>query len=220
MTTEPPKRRWFQFRLRTLLIAILVLSLPLSWFAVRMEKARRQREKREAIERLGGEIHFAGGRWDTTTVKFNTEFGHDEASCVAGLPHLVLFLDHTNTTDAGLEHLKGLDNIVWVSLNHTHISDAGLRHIGELTNLESLCLDGTRVTDAGLKFLVGLSDLSFLTLDNTQVTDAGLEHLHSMSNLKNVSIVATRVSPEGWNTLHERLPDCMIRYDRQTSQMP
>ena len=214
--TDEPERR-FQFTLRALLVATALISVAIS-LCVWLERARMQREREavEAIERLGGEIRFVGWRWGTTTVKFNTEFGHDEASCLAELPHLVLSLDHTNTTDAGLENLKGLNNIVWVSLNHTHISDAGLRHISDLTNLESLCLDGTGVTDAGLKFLVGLSDLSLLTLDNTQVTDAGLEHLHSMSNLKNVSIVATRVSPEGWNILHERLPDCMIRYDRQT----
>ena len=33
MTTTPPKRRrWLQFRLRALLIAVLVLSVPLQWF--------------------------------------------------------------------------------------------------------------------------------------------------------------------------------------------
>lgn len=59
MTDESPKRRrWFQFRLRTLLIAALVLSLPLSWFAWRMEKAKRQREAVQAIEKLGGEAYY------------------------------------------------------------------------------------------------------------------------------------------------------------------
>ncbi len=37
--SDQKRRRWLQFRLRTLLIAILVLSLPLSWFAARMERA-------------------------------------------------------------------------------------------------------------------------------------------------------------------------------------
>ena len=55
MENERPKRRkWFQFRLRTLLIVVLVLSLPLSWFAWRMDRARRQWETLEEIERLGG----------------------------------------------------------------------------------------------------------------------------------------------------------------------
>lgn len=55
-----PKRRGFQFRLRTLLIAVLLLALPLSWFAMRMEKAHRQREAVEAIRRMGGVTFFVG----------------------------------------------------------------------------------------------------------------------------------------------------------------
>lgn len=46
--------RWFQFRLRTLLVAILLLSLPLSWFGWRLEEARRQRKAVEAIRQMGG----------------------------------------------------------------------------------------------------------------------------------------------------------------------
>ena len=34
------------------MIAILVLSLPLSWFGVRMQRARRQREAVEAIQEV------------------------------------------------------------------------------------------------------------------------------------------------------------------------
>ncbi len=42
-----------------MLIAILVISLPLSWLGVRMERARRQREAVEVIERLGGSVTYA-----------------------------------------------------------------------------------------------------------------------------------------------------------------
>ena len=58
MTNDHPNRRWFQFRLRTLLIVVLVLSLPLSWFAVRMERARRQRAAVEAVSELGAIVYY------------------------------------------------------------------------------------------------------------------------------------------------------------------
>ena len=58
MTAQAKRRRWFQFRLRTLLTAVLVLSLPLSCFAVRMDRARRQREAVEAIKHIGGEVWY------------------------------------------------------------------------------------------------------------------------------------------------------------------
>ena len=56
--TTRSQNRWYQFSLRTLLIGVLVLSLPLSWFACRMQKARRQREAVEAIERAGGLVIY------------------------------------------------------------------------------------------------------------------------------------------------------------------
>lgn len=67
-----PECQWFQFRLRTLLIAILVLSLPLSWFAVRMERARRQREAIAAIRKAGALFAFEvrTGRLQIGCVRF------------------------------------------------------------------------------------------------------------------------------------------------------
>ena len=53
-----PERLRFQFKLRTLLVAVLLLSLPLSWVAVGMERARKQREAVEAIVKLGGGVRY------------------------------------------------------------------------------------------------------------------------------------------------------------------
>ena len=39
-----PKRRWYQYSLRTLLLLVLVAAVPCSWLAVRMQRAKRQRE--------------------------------------------------------------------------------------------------------------------------------------------------------------------------------
>lgn len=60
MTENAPKLRWFQFRLRTLLVAVLVLSLPLSWFTVRMERRRRQQNVVATIDSSvpGTEVYY------------------------------------------------------------------------------------------------------------------------------------------------------------------
>jgi hypothetical protein len=42
--TTRPKRRWFQYSLRTLLVFMVLASIPMSWLAVKMQQARRQRE--------------------------------------------------------------------------------------------------------------------------------------------------------------------------------
>ena len=44
-----PRRRWLQYRLRTLLIAMVLASMVLSWFAARLQRARRQHEAVVAI---------------------------------------------------------------------------------------------------------------------------------------------------------------------------
>ena len=42
--TDSKHRRWFQFGLRRLFIMTLVLSLPLSWFAVRLGRGNEGRD--------------------------------------------------------------------------------------------------------------------------------------------------------------------------------
>ena len=45
MTATPePRRRWYQYNLRSLLVLTLLVSVGMSWVAVRMQRARRQKE--------------------------------------------------------------------------------------------------------------------------------------------------------------------------------
>ena len=44
MTDNPtPKRRWFRFSLRTLLIVVVLLSLPLGWVGIVAERTWQQK---------------------------------------------------------------------------------------------------------------------------------------------------------------------------------
>ena len=56
MTTEPttpmPRRRWLQCRLRTLLVLVLICSIPCGWLAFKVKQARGQRELVQATEEL------------------------------------------------------------------------------------------------------------------------------------------------------------------------
>ncbi len=53
-----PRLRWFQYSLRSLLLAMLAASLGMSWVAVKMQKARRQKEAVEAILKFGGTVEY------------------------------------------------------------------------------------------------------------------------------------------------------------------
>ena len=46
--THKPRLRWFQFRLRSLFIVMLLACIGMSWVGVKMQRARRQKETVEA----------------------------------------------------------------------------------------------------------------------------------------------------------------------------
>ncbi len=88
------------------------------------------------------------------------------------------------TTEQRLERLGAYvkvneqGEILLVNLNGTQITDAGLVHLEGLTSLQELNLDNThQITDAGLVHLEGLTSLRMLFLHNTQITDAGVAKL-------------------------------------------
>ena len=51
-------RRRFQFSLRSLMLLVVVVAIPCSWFATAMKAAREQRTAVEAIEKLGGFVNY------------------------------------------------------------------------------------------------------------------------------------------------------------------
>ena len=53
-------------------------------------------------------------------------------------------------TDAGLQHLVGLDKLITLELYKTQITNAGLQHLKTLKSLQSLQVRDSKVTDAGI----------------------------------------------------------------------
>ena len=224
MTTEPSKRHWFQFRLRTLLIAILVLSLPLSWFAARMDKARRQRTAIIEIESLGGrviydwqaDLHY----WDASQRPDNSwqrrllgddfcdevhsatlrgpEFSDSHLDLIRGLNGLKwVIVEDARVTGSGLAILQEIAHIEGVSVNNCPFTDDGLKHLQERSDLECVCLRKTEISDDGLKYLAGLTSLRRLWLDDCRITDAGLRHLEPLFCLEELWLDNTRISDDG-----------------------
>ena len=37
---DAPKRRWYQYRLRTLLVLVVLASIGMSWFAVKLQQVQ------------------------------------------------------------------------------------------------------------------------------------------------------------------------------------
>lgn len=187
MTNESPTRRkWFQFKLMTLLVAVLVLSLPLSWVAVRMRRVRRQRVVTEQLESIGWSVEFHDMRI-VSPLNRNQAYSFEPPYSLKVIPVDFVHAASSDVRDGDLRLVAELAPLA-LSLSDTEVTDRGLAHLSRLTNLRYLWLDDTRVTDAGLEYLKGLPDIHILGVANTSVT------------------------PEGVNKLQKALPNCKIEY--------
>jgi Leucine Rich repeat len=174
---EPPKRkrRWYQFRLRTLMIVTLICAIPCAWLGRKIEQKRREREVVEAIRALRGYVWYdydyhnvgpSGPAW------LRRLLGANYFSEVDAVVFNIL-----RVSDADLVHLKGLPQLHVLDLSGTQVTDDGLMYVNGLTTLQHLDLSNTRITDAGLVNLKGLAELQCLLVQDTQVTHAGVEGL-------------------------------------------
>lgn len=143
MTDHPsqlPKRRWFQFRLKTLLVLTAVICLSLGWM---LRERRRIEDQRDVLNSLGGGPILSGRiqqpSWrvwllgdDAPAYAFEMDFSGR------------VFPDYWLTTLEGFPRLRTL------ILDRTLVTDSGLVHLERLTQLQSLQLKETQVTDAGV----------------------------------------------------------------------
>ena len=173
--------RWSRLSLRTLLVAVVVVGLPISWAANRINS---QRRAIEAIQRAGGYVLFdyqkiPSGQW-------NPKLPRPDRGRLAQLFPPELF-----------------EEVTLVNLRDRPIGDRELRLIGRLGKVEYLDLQGTKVTDAGLSSLRGCTSLEFLWLANTSIGDLGARHLASIPSLVNLTLDDTQVGDDGLTALSE-----------------
>jgi hypothetical protein len=181
MNGKSPKRRWFQYSLKTLFITITLVSLAMGLLFV--SPAQRQRAAVQRIHQLGGSYWYA----KTTTRE----------------SWLVRQLRKWLPRDF-------FDTVAGVNLYATLTKDADLSYLQVLVEIQQLDLIGTKVTDSGLVYLRGCQQLKELSLDGTQVTGAGLAHLHQLKQLEKISITHTKTTDGSVSELQKALPGCRI----------
>ena len=207
---EPkPKRCWYQYSLRTLLLFMVLCAFACSWFAVKMQQARRQREAVKAIEEASGIVVYdyelnrppVGSPQPPGPAWMRKLLGVDFFAA-AELAYL--------RSDASQEHLKDLPKLKTISLWETQVTDASLKNLIGLSNLGNVVFPPEQITDAGLVHLKGLTNLHRLDLSKSQITDAGLQHLKGWTNLEDLHIDRTQVTAAAAEELQRALPNCKI----------
>jgi len=213
-TTQPPKpkRRWYQFSMRTLLVVMLLLVVSVGSIGVRLNRAQKNRERiateQAAILEAATKNKNLDGR-----VFFETSLDRhwlDELFDDPADDWYCGFSGNITFGDAQVRYLKELPRLQNVYLYKTKVTNAGLQELKGLTEVWRLVLPKTGVTDAGLEHLKGLPSLRRLYLVDANITDAGLEHLQELANLEILRFGYTNVSDEGIARLHQALPNCKI----------
>ncbi len=237
--TRESRRRWLRFSLRTLLVFVLVLSVPLAWLAVTLERVRKERRAVRRIEQLGGTAILRDGNVVEVHLFYEFSYDHESAAnadatdddlrVLCSLPNLErLYICDGPFTDGGLQELHGLSSLSELSITSSQhgfyrqdlelgprlpgVSSAGLVHLRHLPNLKRLILNYANVDDAGLLYLLSLQNLEELHLDGARITDAGLEHLKGLTRLEGLWLRQTRVTDEGVAKLQDALPTCRIEH--------
>ncbi len=200
MSAKPPVR-WFQFRLRSLLIGLTLLAIVPGGYIVH-ERGEAQRLK-TAVAKLNELQHvevYARPNWLHSLL-------------VPGAPGDIvgLGIHHPRAIDdSQLAPLAELDSLVWLDVDGVPLTNESLVHISRLKHLERLRLDETQITDAGLIHLTRLPKLHTLNICYDKITDAGLVHLAKLPNLQELYIQKTQVTPAGTAKLQQALPEADI----------
>jgi hypothetical protein len=208
---DRPRRRWLRFSLRSLLLLVVVIAIPLAW---KVNRVRNQRSVVAEVKRLNGEVNYdwqwasprqtepRGPRW------LKNILGDDYFTDVVSVDiHAPGVTDDTIASTVRLPHLKALQIV------SDDVSDAGLLHLARAEDLTFLKVTSDKITDAGfaaLRRLKGLNKLS-LNLTGPQITDSCLSHIAKLPHSEYLIINATNVSSDGFAQI-VKLPKLIILY--------
>jgi hypothetical protein len=216
-STHPkPRRRWFRFSLRTMLVFTALACLALGWW---VNAVQRQRRAIAAIKQNGG--WFGYREDDSKKSKFKdwirehaTDWLGQNANDILGLD---LFCDSwveyfsTPNADLILLQCRELSSLTHIDLRYSGASDLGVRYLRGHRNLEALKLSGCEnITDSSVPILAEFKSLRRLNLCGTKVTNASLPKLATMKNLRYLTLPGMQLTEEERDMLQNGLPNSNI----------
>jgi len=165
-----PRRRWFQFSLRTLIAAMFLLSVLCATVAWWVHSARRQMEIVNALDGYGVGVFYSEG---STPAWLVSRLGIDY------FEHVELAMDegpaHSSTPEVA-RLLSELPRLEGVRLSKRSFTENDLQTLSRRRELQSISLFGVKYLDQdALRHLVGLTQLREL-----QIQTVGLTPLHQL----------------------------------------
>ncbi len=208
-TSPPRKRRWLQFSLRSVLIAVTIIAILLGW------KTKRVRDQVAAVDKiraLGGTVRYGHdpkssvSLWMTPIRTASKDvpgpawlrnwIGEDYFRYVVQVDFDLIPGKQLDNRDlaALAPHLTNLPSLETLGLSSMALDDTGLASLEQITSLQSLWLNGFPLTDKGLEYIIRLKSLETLNLRWTEITDDGLVQLRALPNLRGLSLHSRRIT--------------------------
>lgn len=215
--------RLLQFRLRTLMLAVLCAAIAMGWWANRRHRwksAIRQVELNEG--RVGGFPGFSEHAGDVREVYFRTPKlpFHDRRFELRPKLDLGPIREFRYLQELSLrwrsikkDSLRALRSNELSSLDMicADVSDDDLSYVGRFRMLTRLHVAGNPLGDRGVGCLVHLSRLELLNISGTQISDKAMFSIARLSSLKQLDISDTSVAdvgdlpfPQLWNLVLRR----------------
>lgn len=205
--SRQPRRRWSQFRLRTLMLFVTAICIFLAYLErERIHYARRLEAFRtlDGIERLYGgrekaahaRTTFIGKLLKVVTNRYDRVFDRVEKIDLTSLgwndmPDASLVAKNSRRRASRASH----------SFNHIAdhlVADETLSEFRAFRHLESLNLYGAQnITDTGIRHVAECKRLEVLNLGHTQLTNAGLAELANLSRLRQLGLSKARITDAG-----------------------
>jgi hypothetical protein len=208
MSFAQPRRRWFprSFGMRTLLVLIIVLALPLGWIAKERRQSAYELDLAEQLRKQSfSDIQFAGP-YDTKDLSGKNPppvWWHKSARQLLGERVFLLGSARAELNDLG--PLAECTNLQGLEATSAAIHD--LAPLSTLLSLKVLYLDHTQIQD--LTPLAGLTKLQHLAIRGTKVSD--LSPLRKLTGLQWLDVCDTQASDEQIAKLQQALPNCHIQ---------
>jgi len=153
MTEPKPKRRWYQFSLRTLLVVVLVLSPFFAWVGWELEKTRREQAVVGTIEAFGGWVEYHEPNLPPRIAQYFRRTQKVDMQLPFSVTRDGSLAFHPTIDDNSMTLFEGFTGLEELNLQWTDITDSGLEHLRGLTNLKKLDLSASRVTPEGVEEL-------------------------------------------------------------------
>jgi hypothetical protein len=179
----PHPHRWLQYRLRTLLAAMLLVAIGARFLSHR-DYLRRQQE---AIYNLNGRVGMPVTA-DAAELTVPWGFDEDELRYLAYLPRLRrLSITGTDFTNGGTSHLARLTSLRELEIYAVRLSDDALLDLTQLSRLERFHLSA-QISRDGVPIVARMTQLRELAL--YLPPDADTKPLRTMAQLESLRFMA------------------------------